>query len=138
MENLRRNISVKEGSCPCGCNTVASDALLDNAQLLRDRVGFSLPFSSIVRCKTYNKKIGGSSVSVHLLSLEPGPYGALDIKIRPRSRKDDGQPDKVFRIVVVALQLGANNIEVCDGHVHIAWTPFGHPMFETVYWGKSK
>ena len=135
---LHRNISLKEASCPCGCGTVASNELLDNAQTLRDRVGFPLPFSSIVRCETYNKKIGGSSLSVHLLSLEPDPYGALDIKIRTRSRKDEGQPDKVYRIVVVAFSLGANNIEVCDGHVHIAWTPFGHPMFETVYWGMSK
>ena len=138
MENLHRNISLKEASCPCDCGTVASNELLDNAQTLRDRVGFPLPFSSIVRCPTYNKKIGGSSITVQLLSLEPGPYGALDIKIKPSSRKEGGRPDLVFRIVVIALQLGANNIEICDGHVHISWTPFGQPMFETVYWGMSK
>ncbi len=138
MVMLRRNISKYEASCPCGCGAVASDALLDNLQLLRDRVGFALPFNSIVRCPKYNRKKGGSTISDHLLSLESGPFGAGDIGIKPRSRVDDGFPDKAARVVNTAKELGANNIEVCDGHLHIGWVYFNHAMFETLYWGKSK
>lgn len=138
MERLRRNITVGEATCPCGCLAVASDTLLDNAQLLRDRVGFALPFNSIVRCPAYNRSIGGSTLSAHLLSLEKGPFGATDIGIKPRARSDGGYPDKTFRIIAVAKELGANNIEVCDGHIHIGWVPFNHAMFETLYWGRSK
>ncbi|KKM70854.1 hypothetical protein LCGC14_1436640 [marine sediment metagenome] len=138
MKALRRNITIDEAICPCSCGATPSSALLDNIQSLRDRVGFALPFNSIVRCPPYNRKIGGSIISAHLLSLEVGPFGAVDIGIKPRSRKDGGYPDKTFRIITVAKELGANNIEVCDGHIHIGWVPFEHPMFETLYWGRSK
>ncbi len=138
MKMLRRNISMSEGMCPCSCGAIASSPFLDRVQELRDRVGFALPFKSIVRCVNYNHKISGSSITAHLHSSEPDVYGAIDTGIKPRSRKDYGEPDKVFRIVTVAILLGANNIEVCNAHIHIGWVPFGHPMFETIYWGKSK
>ena len=138
MRMMRRNISASEGDCKCGCGTVPSPAYLDLFQALRDRVGFSLPFTSMTRCMDHNEASGGSAISPHLLCPDPGPYGAADIGIKPRSRKDGGEPDKVFRIVVAALSLGANNIEVCDAHIHIGWVPHSHPMFETGYWGESQ
>jgi len=135
-KTARRNITLKEAMCGCKCGAIASPELLDLAQELRDDVGFSLPFSSIVRCLVHNKKIGGSSSSVHLLSAEPGPYGGLDIVLKRKSGKLDAA--KVYRIFMVAIRLGFNNFEVCNAHVHVGKVPFNHPQFEKIYWGRSK
>lgn len=133
-----QNVSREEATCHCGCGLVASPEWLDWLQDLRDQVGFPLPFRSIVRCPAHNKAIGGSSTSVYLLSAEPGPYGGADIGIKPRSKAQGGAPDRVYRIVKAALAQGFNNVEICDGHIHIGHIPLGHPQFECVYWGRSR
>lgn len=132
------NISEREARCPCGCGLLASPEFLDEVQKLRNRVGFGIPINHMTRCVNFNKSIGGSNTSAHLLSALPGPHGAIDHGIKSRSRKDGGKPDKAFRIRREALALGWNNFEVCDAHGHAGKVPFGHAQFEAEYWGRSK
>ena len=125
------NISLKEASCPC-CGTMASAALLDKVQKFREACGFAIPFTSIYRCYEYNKKIKGSKLSLHLLSASSDGYGAVDCGIN-KSRSNNR-----WDMLKAAIQLGMNNFEVCDGHLHIGWAPHGHAMEHRLYWGISK
>lgn len=138
MEWRWLNISKKEACCPCGCGTIASTEFLDQVQGLRDWVGFPIPINHMARCEKYNKQIGGSSTSAHLLSSQPGPHGAIDHKIKSRSRAAGGKPDRAYRMRKAAMDLGWNNFEVCNAHGHAGIVPFGHAQFEAEYWGKSK
>lgn len=128
---IRANILFSEAACP-HCNKLPTDEYLDWFQHLRDKCGFPLPFNSMYRCPEYNKSIGGSDTSVHLLGAEPGIYGAADIGI------DRFQSKKRWILMYWAFHLGMNNFEVADGHLHIGIAPTGHPQSESLYWGKSK
>jgi len=125
------NISLKEASCPC-CGVMASPALLSKVQKFREACGFAIPFTSIYRCYEYNKKIKGSKISLHLLSASSDGYGAVDCGI-PKSRSQNR-----WAMLKAAIQLGMNNFEVCNGHLHIGWAPHGHAMQHRLYWGVSK
>lgn len=131
-----QNITREEATCHCGCGLLASPEWLDWLQDLRDEVGFPLPFRNITRCSEYAKM--GSSTSAHKLSSEPGLYGGADMGLKPRARAVGGAPDRVYQVVKTALEMGFNNIEVCDGHIHVGHVPPGHPQHECVYWGLSK
>lgn len=130
-EMVRTNISVREAACPC-CGELPNDRLLDRLQALRDACGFPLPFTSIYRCPIHNKTIGGHPTSVHKLGAQDNDYGAADIGIHKRYSK------KRFIILIAALDLGFNNLEVCDRHIHIGIAPSGHPQAISLYWGVSK
>lgn len=136
-ERVRRNILKSEAACPCGCGLIASDEFLDEVQALIDRLGFPVPISQMTRCPAYNLKIGGSTTSAHLLSAMPGPFGAIDHKIKSRSRKHGGKPDRAYRLRRESMALGWNNFEVCDEHGHAGKVPLGHPQHEAEYWGRS-
>ncbi len=125
------NISVEEATCPC-CGEMASAALLDKIQKFREMVGFAIPFTSIFRCSLYNGSIKGSKYSLHLDSANPDEYGAVDCGI------DKSESHNRWAMLNVARTLGANNIEVCDKHMHIGWAPMGHVMQNRLYWGVSK
>lgn len=129
---LRRNISDREGSCRCerDCKKVASFPFLDRVQELRDRAGESMRFTSITRCIDHNADIGGVDDSPHLLSADPGPYGAVDIACT--------DPAKRWTWILIALALGFNHIEVCDKHLHFAFVPEGHRLKNFLNWWKSK
>ncbi len=130
-EMIRKNISRREAACP-HCGELPSDRLLDRIQALRDACGFPLPFTSIYRCPVHNKLIGGHPNSVHPLGNRPAGYGAGDIGLHKRYSK------KRYIVVTKALALGFNNIEVCNGHLHIGLAPKGHAMLNSLYWGVSK
>ncbi|KKK74765.1 hypothetical protein LCGC14_2880470 [marine sediment metagenome] len=134
MMTIWPNISVQEATCSC-CGVMASAGLLDRIQALRDGCGFPIPFTSIYRCPDYNKKIGGSKLSLHLLSAtreDNENHGAVDCGI------DKSHSKNRWTILNVARQLGMNNFEVCDGHLHIGWAPHSHAMQNRLYWGVSK
>ncbi len=130
--NVRKNISFAEATCRCGCGLIASDSLLDRVQKLRDRCGFGLPFTSIVRCDKYNREIGGSDTSAHLLSSENNKYGAIDIGI-PK-----WQMARRWVIDWYASRSGFNQKEMCDKHLHFGIVPKSHPHYKKLYWGISK
>ncbi len=56
------NFTFEEMECSCGCGEAPELIFMDKLQLLRDRVGFSLPVTSGFRCETYDKSIGGAGV----------------------------------------------------------------------------
>lgn len=123
------NISMQEATCPC-CGVMASARLLDRIQALRDGCGFTIPFTSIYRCPEYNEKIKGSRLSLHLMSAtreDNENHGAVDCGINKSQSKNR------WTILNVARQLGMNNLEVCDGHLHIGWAPHGHAMQNRLY-----
>jgi len=129
---IRTNILVSEAMCP-HCHILPSDTYLNWFQELRDNCGFALPFKSMYRCPVHNSTIGGSKSSVHLLSADrDGPYGAADIGI------SKANPRKRMVIVRKALKLGANNLEICDYHLHIGIAPDSHIQSNKLYWGVSK
>lgn len=125
------NISIEEATCSC-CGEMASAELLDKIQAFRDACGFPIPFTSIYRCDEYNEKIGGSQYSLHLVSVHNDGYGAVDCGISKEQSKNR------WAMLIAARQLGINNLEVCDGHIHIGWAPHGHVMQHRLYWGVSK
>ncbi len=125
------NISVEEASCS-HCGQMASAELLDKIQAFRTACGFPIPFTSICRCEEHNEDIGGSKYSLHLLSMNKDGYGAVDCGV------DKSQSRKRWAMLNAARQLGMNNLEVCDGHIHIGWAPHGHVMEHRLYWGVSK
>lgn len=84
----------------------------------------------MVRCVDYNKAIGGSVYSPHLLTAGPGPYGAVDIGTT--------SPVLRFAIFTTAWLLGFNHYEICDRHIHLGFVPDGHPLKNKINWGKSK
>lgn len=132
MKNVRKNISYKEATCGDGCGLITSDSLLDRLQKLRDRCGFPLPFTSIVRCEKYNKKIGGSENSAHKLSAKPDRYGAADIGI-PK-----WQMSRRYILDWNASRLGFNQKEIADRHLHYGVVPKSHVHYKKLYWGISK
>lgn len=125
------NISMAEATCS-HCGQLASAELLDKIQAFRTACGFPIPFTSICRCPEHNENIGGSKYSLHLESQKKNEFGAVDCGI-PKSHSRNR-----WTMLNAARQLGANNIEVCDGHIHIGWAPKGHVMQNRLYWGVSK
>lgn len=128
---VRPNILRSEAECP-HCKVLPSDEYLDWFQALRTECGFGLPFKSMYRCPEYNTMIGGSQSSVHLLCADPGVYGAADIGI-PKSGTR-----RRWIIMAAAIQLGMNNFEVCDYHLHVGIAPDDHVQVRKLYWGISR
>lgn len=128
---IRENISRREAACPC-CDELPSDRLLDRLQAIRELCGFPLKFTSIYRCPNYNKSIGGHMNSAHQLGVQENPYGAADIGLHKRYAK------KRFKLVFGFYRLKFNNLEVCNGHIHVGFVPPSHPMENSLYWGISK
>jgi len=129
-EMVRTNISVKEAACPC-CGELPNDRLLNRLQALREQCGFPLRFTSTYRCPTHNRAVGGSPSSVHMLGNRDD-LGAADIGIRKHYSK------KRFLIIAHALDLGFNNLEVCNEHLHVGVCPESHRQHKSLYWGISK
>jgi len=68
MGDLTENFSRKEFACRCGCGfDKISLCLVHRLQVVRDIFGLPIIINSGCRCKEYNKKVGGASLSVHLI-----------------------------------------------------------------------
>ncbi len=68
MVRLSLNFFRKEFECPCGCGFDTVDAeLIKVLQDLRDAFGKGVRINSGCRCNEYNKQIGGSKKSQHVL-----------------------------------------------------------------------
>lgn len=135
-DRIRPHILLSEARCRCGCGSLPHGRWLDTVDRLIDLIGFPIGISTMARCKTYNDKIGGVKYSPHLLfGLDPeAETGGADLRCR--------DPRKRMVIVKAALDLEAvgliTQIEVCDGHIHVASVPPGHRLHGLMNTGISK
>lgn len=85
MGDLSENFSRHEFACKCGCGFDTVDAAtLDLLERVRARCGgHPVTIHSGCRCPAYNKKVGGSPNSQHLvgraadISIEGVPHGTV-------------------------------------------------------------
>jgi uncharacterized protein YcbK (DUF882 family) len=104
--NSYKNFTVDEFACRCGCgkNHINPQliAKLDNA---RDIACTPFVISSGYRCKTHNKKVGGSDTSSHTLGE------AVDIKVNNSSDRQK---------ILTALTLeGFDRIGIAKNFIHV-------------------
>ena len=84
MGNVSTHFSREEFECNCGCGFGAVDIeLLRLLEEAREHFGKPVHINSGCRCDTYNKRVGGSAKSQHVLAR------AADIVI------DNIHPDKI-------------------------------------------
>ena len=97
-----------------------------------DLYGKPVGITTMVRCKKYNKKIGGVKDSPHLYAKTD--LGGADIKCRsPKVR------DRMDEIARAMKHLGfLNQIEIANYHMHIAKVPKSHRLAGLLNWGKSR
>lgn len=73
MGDLSENFSRYEFECQgvgcCGRSAPVHPALIDGLQELRDKIGRPLLITSGFRCRSHNRKIGGSRNSYHCLGM---------------------------------------------------------------------
>ncbi len=130
-QHLSKNFVRGELECP-HCHLLPTPEFIELLQVLRTRYGFPLRVTSGCRCQVYNTKIKGYKDSTHMVVIEGAAYGTVDIKT--------GRYNNKFRwnLITLALELGFNNIEVCNLHTHIGRVPDNHPGYNRIIWGVSK
>lgn len=102
---LTKNFSVKEFACSDGSDTVLIDTKLAALlQEIRNHFGKPVTINSAYRTSAYNKKVGGSSKSLHLTGK------AADIKI------DGVSP---YEIAKYCQSLGVKGIGLYNTFVHV-------------------
>lgn len=76
-QNIRRNFTVQEYACRCGCNSVMwNENFMDLLQQLRTTLNSPLVVISGYRCPAHNMAIGGAQESQHLHGR------AVDVRLR--------------------------------------------------------
>ena len=64
------NFTLDEFKCNCGCpENLTKLPLLETLQILRNELNEGIEITSGYRCAQYNKKVGGSSGSSHVVGL---------------------------------------------------------------------
>ena len=66
MQQLTKNFTKDEFSCPCCGFNIIDHNLVNRLQLLRDTLNESLVVKSGCRCKKHNAEVGGTPDSAHL------------------------------------------------------------------------
>ena len=80
---VTKDFKYKEFACPCcGIFRPTNPNLIYRLQNLRDKINKPINISSGIRCRKYNKKIGGYINSPHLTGK------AVDIHVRNMSLKE--------------------------------------------------
>ena len=131
-DRIRKHITKEEAYCRCGCGLIQGDIWLDVVDTLIDMCGFQIGISTMARCIVYNRKVGGVEDSPHLERY--GTCGAADLKCWGHKKRM-----VILKNIMILEKLGEiNQIEICDGHVHIANVPMMHRLYESCNWGKSK
>lgn len=128
MVKLSKDFHDYEFFCPCGkCEAKRqiivriSPILVAKLQQLRDRVGEPIYITSGVRCKAYNKKIGGHSKSAHLpyyilINKKKKLVGcmAADIQVKNMSSVE---------LAMIASRIADIRIGIYERHIHIDIVP---------------
>lgn len=79
---ITKNFKTREFKCP-DCGIVAYDQkMIDRLQILRNIMNCSITVTSGYRCLTHNKKVNGSTNSLHMKGI------ACDIKVTPERLQD--------------------------------------------------
>jgi uncharacterized protein YcbK (DUF882 family) len=102
---ISTNFSLHEFQCKDGSNLVKLDEkLLEKLQQLRDKLGKAIVIHSGYRTPEYNKKVGGSPNSQHLLGK------AADISVAGMTPK---------QLAALAEQIGFDGIGIYSTFVHV-------------------
>lgn len=102
---VSKNFKLREFECHDGSHLVKIDPLLiELLQKLRDKLGKPITVTSGYRTPEYNRKIGGSPNSQHLLGK------AADIKVAGVSPREVAQ---------LAIKIGFRGIGVYKTFVHV-------------------
>lgn len=108
---VSKNFKLREFQCKDGNNQVKLDSvLLNKLQKFRDRLGVPLTINSAYRTPEYNKKIGGSPNSQHMLGA------AVDVSIRNINMK-------IESIAKIAEEIGFTGIGLYDTFIHLDVRP---------------
>lgn len=115
---LSANFWHDEFECSCGCGDgIVSNDLIELLQALRVAVG-PLLVTSGIRCKSYNKRIGGAGRSWHC--PRNGVSYAADITYL---HKDDRTDYNILKLWVLADLSGAKGIGLYKGRLHVDQRP---------------
>lgn len=107
MNNVQvsKNFKLREFQCKDGNYEVRLDSqLLEKLQALRDRIDRPIIINSGYRTKSYNKLVGGSPNSQHLLGR------AADISVATMNPRE---------IAIIAEEIGFGGIGVYNTFVHV-------------------
>lgn len=129
-KQISKNFKVKEFRCKDGSDKIEIDmGLVNILQMIRDKFNSPLNINSAYRTEAYNKKVGGSNTSKHLLGM------ACDFKVT-------NVPVEVVAMYVDTLFPNTLGIEVAENgsYIHIdvrttkwrAWTKKGGSQYTTV------
>lgn len=112
---ITKNFSSDEFACKCCGRQNINEKLVFQLQNIRDIIKMPIIITSGYRCPTYNKKVGGSPKSQHLLGK------AADIYVKGMSVRD------LYEIVKIFYRNGINGIGIYPEqhfiHVDIRETP---------------
>lgn len=129
-KQISKNFKVKEFRCKDGTDKIEIDmGLVNILQMIRNKFNCSVNINSAYRTETYNKKVGGSPTSKHLLGM------ACDFTVK-------GVPVEVVAMYVDTIFPNTLGIEVAENgsYIHIdvrtekwrAWTKKGGSKYTTV------
>ena len=71
----------EEFACPCCGDDRMSPRVIEALQVARQHLGRAIRLTSAVRCPEYNRKVGGSLTSSHLVILRDGLDEACAVDI---------------------------------------------------------
>ncbi|MCT4593599.1 MAG: D-Ala-D-Ala carboxypeptidase family metallohydrolase [Anaeromicrobium sp.] len=121
---LSKNFSISEFVCKEGKKEVLCDyKLIEKLQKLRDKINKPITINSGYRSKTYNKKVGGSPKSQHLLGK------AADIVTKGIDKE---------KIKEIAIELGFTGIGLYDIFVHLDVRNNPHPRGYSFWDNRTK
>lgn len=103
-DTLTKNFNREEFACPCCGNAPIEREFVDKLQQLRNLWGKPIKINSGYRCKSHNKKVGGSPNSQHCLGT------AADLSISVSQNK---------QLVDLAKKVGFTGIGTYTWGVHL-------------------
>jgi uncharacterized protein YcbK (DUF882 family) len=122
VEHFPDYITKKEVQCKCGCGEMPKLKFVLKIYAARIIAGVPFVFTSFMRCKKYNEKIGGAKNSAHIDGL------ACDIYCVDSVQR--------FKIMRALMAVGFQLIEVADQHIHVDDKIRSDD--QRIIWGKSK
>ena len=124
-----KNFLVNEFSCNCGCpNGVMDEKHMALLQGLRSAVG-PLKVTSGIRCREYNKLIGGAARSQHIPNAE-GTCFACDITFATGTISNR----RILKLYTLADQLHFKGMGLYKGRIHVDSRPGRRARWIDHFW----